>query len=369
MRSILPLSAHLPARPVLGLLLALGLFTTPLPVADAFGPAPASPVAQSAKAHFLAELTRFATMSDGTVGIAIQNLGTGETIEVNGHTLFPMASAYKVAVAGKILSMVDAGALSLDQVITVDQAMMASAGIADLLPHKGAALSIYTLIDLMMTRSDNSATDILVLQAGGAQAVNAWVKSTGVRDLRVDSNTAHLLYRAMGIAPKTGSFQANVQAALAADPVLRQRDMRDLPNIAFAQDPRDTATPLAMNALVIALRTGKLLKPATTATLLAIMDRCKTGALRLKGMLPPGTSVAHKTGSLNGTGNDVGIITLPNGQMIAMTVFVMKDSKGHKSRDQVIAHAARAAYDYFLFSPERRDDPRVAGLSRSPRIS
>lgn len=350
-------------HPALSVLLALGLFVAPLPKADAFGPPLASPVAQSAKAHLMAELNRFASMSDGTVGIAAQNLGTGETIEVNGHTLFPMASAYKVAVAGKILSMVDAGVLSLDQVITVDQAMMNSAGIADLLPHKGAALSIYTLIDLMMTRSDNSATDILVLQAGGANAVDAWVKSTGVHDLRIDSNTAQLLYRAMGLTPAPGSFQANVRAALQADPALRQRDARDLPNIAFAQDPRDTATPLAMNALIIALRTGKVLKPASTATLLAIMDRCKTGLLRLKGMLPPGTSVAHKTGSLNGTGNDTGIITLPNGQMIAMTVFVMKDSQGHRNRDQIIAHAARAAYDYFLFSPQRRDDPKAASLS------
>jgi beta-lactamase class A len=356
------------SRPVMGLLLAVGLFAAPLPGADAFGPAPASLAARTARARLLAELTRFSTLSDGTVGIAIQNLGTGETVEVNGHTLFPMASAYKVAVAGKILSMVDGGALSLDRIVAVDQAMMTSGGIADLLPHKGAALSVYNLLDLMMTRSDNSATDILVLLAGGPQAVDAWVKAAGVRDLRVDSNTAQLLYRAMGIAPKAGSFQANVQAALQADPVLRERDSRDLPNIAFAMDPRDTATPLAMNALIIALRTGKLLKPATTATLIAIMDRCQTGALRLKGMLPPGTGVAHKTGSLNGTGNDVGIITLPDGQMIAMSVFVMKDSKGHESRDRIIAEAARAAYDYFLFLPERRDDPKVAALPQFPHL-
>lgn len=356
-------------RSFLAACLAIGLFVTPLPGADAFGPAVPSVARQSARTRLLSELARFSALSDGTVGIAIQNLSTGETIEVNGHTLFPMASAYKVAVAGKILSMVDAGALSLDTIVTVDQAMMTSGGIADLLPHRGAALSIYNLVDLMMTRSDNSATDILVLQAGGPQAVDAWVKASGVRDLRVDSNTAQLLYRAMGIAPKGGSFQANVDAALAADPLLRERDARDLPNIAFAMDPRDTATPLAMNALLIALRTGKLLKPATAATLISIMDRCKTGAMRLKGMLPPGTGVAHKTGSLNGTGNDVGIITLPNGQMIAMTVFVMKDGKGHESRDRIIAEAARAAYDYFLFAPERRDDPKVAAMAGAVRVS
>ncbi len=356
-------------RFVIAACLALGLFTAPLPSADAFGPAAPGAAEQSARTRLLAEFDRFAALSDGTVGIAVQNLSTGETIERNGHVLFPMASAYKVAVAGKILSMVDAGALTLDRIVTVDQAMMTSGGIADLLPHRGAALSIYNLIELMMTRSDNSATDILVLQAGGAAAVDAWVKAAGVRDLRVDSNTAQLLYRAMGIAPKQGGFQANVNAALTANPILRERDARDLPNIAFAMDPRDTSTPLAMNDLLIGLRTGKLLKPDTTAVLLEIMDRCKTGSMRLKGMLPPGTGVAHKTGSLNGTGNDVGIITLPNGQMLAMSVFVMKDSKGHESRDRIIAEAARAAYDYFLFATQRRDDPKVATLARTARIS
>src|SRR3546814_9136491 len=80
----------------------LGLFLAPLPTADAFGPTP-NPVQHSAESRLMAEFARFATLTDGTVGIAVRDLGTGETLAYNGDTLFPMASTYKLAVAAKIL--------------------------------------------------------------------------------------------------------------------------------------------------------------------------------------------------------------------------------------------------------------------------
>lgn len=333
-------------------LAAAGLFLAPLPAADAFGPATSS-ARQSVQSRLLTEFARFATLSDGTVGIAVRDLSTGETIALNGETLFPMASTYKVAVAGKILSMVDAGALSLDTMIAVDPTLLSEGGIADLLPHGGASFSVANLLDLMLTRSDNNATDMLVARAGGPAAVESWLGSIGVKGMRVDSNTAQLLYRAMGLRPGTGNFRHNVEAAMEADSSLREREVRDLPNIAFATDPRDSATPRAMTDLLAAIQLGKALRPASTATLLVIMTRCRTGASRLKAMLPPGTAVAHKTGSLNGLGNDVGLVTLPDGRLFAISVFVMKDSKGHEARDRIMAEAARAAYDYFLYAPDR----------------
>lgn len=315
----------------------MGLFLAPLPAADAFGPPPAPIAQQTAHDRLIAQFQRFSALSDGTVGIAVRDLATGETLSLNGDTLFPMASAYKVAVAGTIFSMVDAGQLTLQEQIA----------------RPAGALSVYGLLDLMMTRSDNDATDLLVARAGGPAAVNSWVARVGIKGLRVDSNTATLLYRAMGINPASGSFSRNVAAALEADPALRERDLRDIPNIAFAQDPRDTSTPTAMTDLVTAIRMGKALTPGSTAALIQIMERCRTGKARLAGRLPPGAVVAHKTGSLNGTGNDTGIITLPDGRMFAITVFVMKDHRGHDARDRIMAEAARAAYDYFLFAPDR----------------
>lgn len=310
------------------LVAGLGLFLAPLPTADAFGPQP-NVVHQTAQSRLLGEFTRFAALSDGTVGIAVRDLRSGETMALNGDTLFPMASTYKVAVAGKILSLADAGTLRFDEK----------------LPRLGTPMTVTTLLDLMLTRSDNEATDALVARAGGPQAVNGWLQSLGIRGQRVDSNTAQLLARA-----KVGAGGAGDEA----EPTLssRARDAMDMPNIAFAADPRDTSTPRAMNDLLSTIQHGKALKRDSTAMLLGIMARCKTGKARLVGMLPPGTPVAHKTGTLNGLGNDMGIITLPDGRPIAISVFVMKDHRGRVARDRIMAEVARAAYDYFLFAPE-----------------
>lgn len=313
------------------LLAGFGLFLAPLPSADAFGPT-SNVVQRTAESRLLAEFARFATLTDGTVGIAVRDLHSGQSIGINNDTLFPMASTYKVAVAGKIFSLADAGALSLDE----------------RLPRLGAPLSVTALLELMLTRSDNEATDLLVARAGGPQAVNRWLQSVGIRGQRVDSNTAQLLARAK-VVTANGDEPA-MEAALSA----RQRDARDLPNMAFAADPRDTSTPRAMNDLLYAIHQAKALKPGSSAALIAIMARCKTGKARLAGMLPPGTMIAHKTGTLNGLGNDAGIISLPDGRMFAISVFVMKDRRGHVLRDRIMAEVARAAYDYFLFAPESR---------------
>lgn len=309
----------------------LGLFLAPLPTADAFGPRP-NPVQQSAEARLMAEFARFATLTDGTVGIAVRDLGTGETLAYNGDTLFPMASTYKVAVAAKILSLLDAGSLSLEEKLL----------------RLGRPVPVRTLLEMSLTLSDNEATDALVARAGGPQAVNDWVHAAGIKGLRVDSNTRDLLARAK--VPGTGfGDEAAMESGLSS----AQRDARDMPNIGFAADPRDTATPRAMDDLLGAIRQGRVLRPQTSALMLSIMERCKTGKARLRAMLPPGTRIAHKTGTLNGLGNDTGIVTLPDGRMFVISVFVMKDHRGHEMRDRIMAEAARAAYDYFLFAPDR----------------
>ncbi|MCB4863250.1 MULTISPECIES: serine hydrolase [Sphingobium] len=309
----------------------LGLFLAPLPTADAFGPTP-NPVQHSAESRLMAEFARFATLTDGTVGIAVRDLGTGETLAYNGDTLFPMASTYKVAVTAKILSLLDAGSLSLDEPLM----------------RLGRPLPVRTLIDMSLTLSDNEATDALVARAGGPQAVNDWVRAAGIRGLRVDSNTRDLLARA-----KVTGIGFGDEAAMESGLSAAQRDARDMPNLGFAADPRDTATPRAMDDLLAAIRLGRVLRPQTTALMLSVMERCKTGKARLRAMLPPGTRIAHKTGTLNGLGNDAGIVTLPDGRMFVISVFVMKDHMGHELRDRIMAEAARAAYDYFLFAPDR----------------
>ena len=94
------------------------------------------------------------------------------------------------------------------------------------------------------------------------------------------------------------------------------------------------------------------MKTENADLLLDIMRRCRTGDARLKGLLPADTVVAHKTGTIGGTTNDVGIITLPDGAgHVAIAVFVKASDKDAASRERAIAEIARAVHDYFLFQP------------------
>ncbi|NIM48768.1 MAG: hypothetical protein GTO22_05840, partial [Gemmatimonadales bacterium] len=129
-------------------------------------------------------------------------------------------------------------------------------------------------------------------------------------------------------------------------------EQRELGEAAFDVDPRDTATPEGMARLLERLWRGEVLSDTSTALLLDIMKRSTTGRSRLKGMLIPGTEVAHKTGTIGGTTNDVGIITLPHEAGHVVTVVFVKQSELEvPDREQVIAHIARAVHDYFVFTP------------------
>ena len=192
---------------------------------------------------------------------------------LNAGTTFPMASTFKIAVAGRIFERIDKGELTLEQMVTVDpKLLVGSYGMAIQTPHPGVSLSVYNLLEFMLTQSDNTSTDVLVQLAGGPGAVTAWLRAQGISGQRVDSDTAHLIYRAMGIEnPSLPTFKENVEAAYKADPALRDRG----PNVPFNADPRDASTPEAMVQLLLRIRSGKAMSAKSTRTLIGIMERCR----------------------------------------------------------------------------------------------
>jgi beta-lactamase class A len=108
-----------------------------------------------------------------------------------------------------------------------------------------------------------------------------------------------------------------------------------------------------MTALLKMFYTGKILTQPLTDTLTRMMTQTTTGPQRLKGLLPVGTVVAHKTGSSGTQGgitpatNDVGIITLPNGKHIIISVFICNAGGDDAAREGAIAKIARATYDFY----------------------
>ncbi len=307
-----------------------------------------SPLRASA-APLETEIRRLAATIDGVVGVAAARLdGSGARIGVNADQAFPMASTYKVPIAAKILSDVDAGTLSLDRMVDVDPALMVpSEVIADRFIHPGVSLSVYNLLELMLTQSDNTATDVLMALAGGPAAVTAWVRGQGVEGLRVDRDTNGLLRDFFDVRGE-GSLNEAFEAAVRQNPKLAERGSGA--HAAFDRDPRDTTTPQAMAALLTHLFAGQALSPSSTEVLAGIMRRCRTCDARLRGRMPAGTVVADKTGTIGGTVNSVGLVDLPDGSQVVMAVFVKESNAPFADRERVIAEIARSVRDYYLFA-------------------
>ena len=120
----------------------------------------------------------------------------------------------------------------------------------------------------------------------------------------------------------------------------------------FVADPRDTGTPAATVQLLKRAFAGELLSPKLTARLVEILKATTTGGARIKGLLPAGTVVAHKTGTtatvmdFNGSTNDAGVILLPGGAgQLAIAVYVKGSTRNQAARELVIARIAKAAFD------------------------
>jgi len=266
-------------------------------------------------AHYDTGLERqIAQLTDGArgrIGVAAIDLTTGREVAVLGNQRFPLASTSKIAIAATFLEGVDQGRWKLDDQFP----MMLSP------TREGQRMSARQLIELAITRSSNEAADGLLRIVGGPRAVSDWVHRAGIRDFSLNRDIYTLVHEDGAIDPAT------------------------------QVDTRDSATPLAMATLVKGLYDGRWLTPSSRNVLLGAMGRCKTGPQRIKGQMPSGVMVAHKTGTLYNTSSDVGIVTGPDGHAIALAIYVTGGGGNHQYRFEKISTIARAVYDGYQSQP------------------
>jgi beta-lactamase class A len=264
------------------------------------------------------QVAALADDSNGRIGVAAIDLTTGQSLSVLGDTPFPLASTSKIAIAATFLEGVDQGRWSLDAsyplMVPVKSARF-SGFAAPVRP--GALMTGRQLIERALINSDNQATDALLAIVGGPAAVNRWIRATGIAGFRIDRDIATLV-----------------------------RDDGEY-NPAQMIDERDSATPMAMAQLLVGLYEGRWLSASSRGFLIGTMERCKTGKRRLPGQLPADARVAHKTGTLNNTASDVGIVRGPNGHVYAVAIYVTGQG-GHAGRDAKIAAISRVIYDGYV---------------------
>ncbi len=271
--------------------------------------------APEAQSPFHRQIIKLAEGSKGRIGVAAIDLSTGESVSVLGDQRFPMASTSKIAIAATFLEMVDQGKASLSSeypMLLSVRSVPFSTSVAPV--RRGEYKSALELIDLMITRSSNPSTDALIAAVGGVDKVNDWARRAGIENFNLSRDIATLVR-------DDGEFDPAVHI-----------------------DERDSATPLAMVQLLSGLYQGKWLSASSRAVIIDAMERCRTGTRRIPAMMPEEVTVAHKTGSLNNTSSDIGLLTAPDGRVIALAIYVTGQGT-RLNREARIANIARAIYD------------------------
>ena len=187
----------------------------------------------------------------------------------------------------------------------------------DKYPGGDVDLPVRELLSYMVSLSDNTACEILLKLIGGTQRVQAYMLQLGIRGIAIRAS---------------------------------ETDMASSWELQYV----NWCKPKEMTVLLDQFYAGKILAKSSTDFLYKIMKETSTGPKRLRGLLPADAIVAHKTGtsptnaeSLSPATNDVGIITLPNGKHMAISVFVCNSTNDEATREGTIAKIAKAAWDYY----------------------
>jgi len=297
-----------------------------------------------------ARLRALASRTSARVGIAAKNLRTGAVARVNSDTLIPLLSVVKLPVAIVVLDGVDHGKWTLTTPCTLLAGDMHPRGwLGDRYPRGGGPVKLQVLLNAMLTRSDNSAADVLMRLVGGPHAVTEWLEQRGIHHLSVDRTERGLGNDWYGLAPGADTMGSAEEIREIRSQV--PSAVQDSAVQAMFRDPRDSGSASACVEVLERLWSGDLLSPAMTDTLKSTLARCKTAPHRLPAMLPRHTPIARKTGTggmwagVSVAINDVGVIRLPNGDDVAIAVLVGEPRGPVPRAERLIARAAREVYD------------------------
>jgi beta-lactamase class A len=267
------------------------------------------------------QIRQLVAETKGTVGVAIKHLESGESLDVNGREHFPMQSVFKFPLALAVLNQVDTGRLALSDKVYIRKADLMEKTHSPMLKLFKAdtmiVMTVQQLLEYNVSQSDNNACDLLFKLVGGPEAVHQYIRRLDVTGIQI-TNTEKEMHA-------TWDAQFN-----------------------------NWSEPLAMVKLLEMFDKKNILSLDSRALLWKLMIQTSTGPKRIKGLLPEGTVVAHRTGTgapdKNGITpalNNSGIIVLPDQTHLAIAVFITDSPESPDKLEAMIARISKAAYDHY----------------------
>lgn len=280
-------------------------------------PAPTIPVVSSADSTAAWITRRVSQVKDAVVGLAFHDLETGDSLYINADDSFHAASTMKVPVLIELMRRVDAGALTLDQgILLVNQ----FGSIIDGSPFSldagddsdssaygriGSRVPVRELVDRMITRSSNLATNALI-ELVRADRVNTTAHALGARNIQV------------------------------------LRGVED--NKAFQAGKNNTTTARDLAVLLEGIERGSVASRSSCDYMRDVLLRQEFNT-EIPAGLPPGTKVAHKTGWITGVLHDAAVV-YPSGRKPYVLVVLTRGIPDDKVARAMIADISRIVYTH-----------------------
>jgi beta-lactamase class A len=263
--------------------------------------------------------------------------GEGAQVDLNADHPVSAASVIKIVFAVAFARAVAAGRLDPRERVDVPAELRlggsGTAGFAD-----APLVSLRDLALLMMTVSDNAATDVIYVQVGTAAIVEVLTDlDLNGTQVRSDMTTAHRRVAAELGFPDTSDFDARLAAA----------DPEAVRALAWVDPARANATtPHDMTSLLAAVWTDRAGPPEACAFVRDAMAR-QENTQRIASGFGEGVTTAGKTGTIPFVRNETGVVTYPDGRQFAVAVFTRSDSLTDRNPalDAAIGQAARLAVE------------------------
>lgn len=279
-------------------------------------------VSSQAVDAFRNEIEQIIRLKNAVVGVSIVGKNGKDTLSINGERHFPMQSVFKFHIGIVLLSEVDKGIFSLDQKVKIGKDELLPelwSPIAEKYPE-GATLTLAEILAYTISQSDNVGCDVLLRLLGGPKTVEDYFVTNGLTDISIKIN---------------------------------EEVMQSSWDLQF----QNWTTPKSASEVleVFYNNNGNLLSQKSRDFIWKIMRETSTGKNRIKGNLPAGTIVAHKTGwsgthkttGITAAVNDIGIVFLPGGKHFFISVFITDSKEDLATNEQIIADIAKVAWDYF----------------------
>jgi beta-lactamase class A len=247
----------------------------------------------------------------GRLGVAVLDTATGERSDYRADERFPMCSTFKFLLVSAVLQRVDGHQEALERAISIPpKPLLFNSPLTE--PNAGGTMTIAALCHAALTRSDNTAANLLLETIGGPAAITSFSRSLGDNVTRLDRWETSL-------------------------------------NESLAGDPRDTTSPRAMAADLKFVLFGNLLSRPSRDQVTLWMEANMTGLERLRAKLPAGWRAADKTGA-NGehTSNDIAVLW-PNGKPpIIVTAYITQCAGPESKRAAMLAEVGELVREALL---------------------